>query len=147
MLIKLSSRGPVLYKQERVGVHGDRFRIWKFRTMRVGADQESSDLAHLNHSDGLLFKIRKIRGSPGGALDTAPLPGRAAPVVERAARPDVARGPAAASPCEVEQYGDDVRRRLLVKPGMTGLWQISGRAELPWDESVGLTCSMSRTGR
>ena len=132
VLIKLTSRGPVLYKQERVGVHGDGFRIWKFRTMRVGADQELTDLAHLNHSDGLLFKIRKDpRVTPSGrwirrhSLDELPqlwnvLRGQMSLV-----------GPRPPLPCEVEQYGDDVRRRLLVKPGMSGLWQISGRAELP----------------
>lgn len=139
VLIKLSSRGPVLYKQERVGVNGDRFRIWKFRTMRVGADRELTHLAHLNHTDGLLFKIRKDpRVTPVGrwirrhSLDELPqfwnvLRGQMSLV-----------GPRPPLPSEVERYGDDVRRRLLVKPGMTGLWQISGRAELPWEESVRL---------
>jgi exopolysaccharide biosynthesis polyprenyl glycosylphosphotransferase len=139
VLIKLTSRGPVLYKQERVGVDGDCFRIWKFRTMRVGADQELADLVHLNHTDGLLFKIRKDpRVTPMGrwirrhSLDELPqfwnvLRGQMSLV-----------GPRPPLPSEVEQYGDDVRRRLLVKPGMTGLWQISGRAELPWEESVRL---------
>ena len=139
LIIKLTSRGPVLYKQERVGVHGNRFRIWKFRTMRVGADQETTHLAHLNHSDGLLFKIRNDpRVTPAGrwirrhSLDELPqlwnvLRGQMSLV-----------GPRPPLPCEVEQYGDDLRRRLLVKPGMSGLWQISGRAELPWEESVRL---------
>ena len=139
VLIKLSSHGPVLYKQERVGLHGERFRIWKFRTMRVGADQERVHLAHLNHSDGLLFKIRNDpRVTPLGrwvrkhSLDELPqlwnvLRGQMSLV-----------GPRPPLPCEVEGYGDDVRRRLLVKPGMSGLWQISGRTELPWDESVRL---------
>ncbi|MFZ0178916.1 MAG: sugar transferase [Candidatus Dormiibacterota bacterium] len=139
LIIKLTGRGPVLYKQERVGVHGIGFRIWKFRTMRVGADQEITRLADLNHSDGLLFKIRKDpRVTPSGrwirrhSLDELPqlwnvLRGEMSLV-----------GPRPPLPCEVQQYGDDVRRRLLVKPGMTGLWQISGRAELPWEESVRL---------
>jgi exopolysaccharide biosynthesis polyprenyl glycosylphosphotransferase len=138
-LVKLSSRGPVLYRQERVGVHGERFQIWKFRTMRVGAEHEQSNLGHLNHTNGVLFKIRKDpRVTPTGrwirrhSLDELPqfwnvLRGQMSLV-----------GPRPPLPCEVEQYGDDARRRLLVKPGMTGLWQISGRAELPWEESVRL---------
>jgi exopolysaccharide biosynthesis polyprenyl glycosylphosphotransferase len=139
VLIKISSRGPVLYNQKRVGVHGDCFRMWKFRTMRVGADQELTQLAHLNHTSGLLFKIRKDpRVTPVGrwirrhSLDELPqfwnvLRGQMSLV-----------GPRPPLPSEVERYGDDVRRRLLVKPGMTGLWQIGGRAELPWEESVRL---------
>lgn len=139
VLIKLTSRGPVLYFQERVGLHGEYFRIWKLRTMRVGADKELLGFAHLNHSDGLHFKIRQDprvtrvgRWIRRHSLDEVPqfwnvLRGQMSLV-----------GPRPPLPQEVEKYGVDVRRRLLVKPGMTGLWQVSGRAELPWEETVRL---------
>lgn len=137
--IKVSSRGPVFYRQERVGLRGERFTMWKFRSMRVGADRELSVFADLNHADGLLFKIRQDpRVTKAGrwirrhSIDEIPqfwnvLMGQMSLV-----------GPRPPLPHEVEKYGDDVRRRLLVKPGMTGLWQISGRTELPWEESVRL---------
>jgi exopolysaccharide biosynthesis polyprenyl glycosylphosphotransferase len=139
VLVRLSSPGAVLYRQQRVGLNGARFTIWKFRTMRMGADGEVSRLAHLNDCDSVLFKIREDpRVTPFGrwlrhhSLDELPqlwnvIRGQMSLV-----------GPRPPLPAEVEHYGDDLRRRLLVKPGMTGLWQVSGRAELPWKESVRL---------
>ncbi|MBV8195147.1 MAG: sugar transferase [Candidatus Dormibacteraeota bacterium] len=139
ILIKLTSRGPVFYTQERVGLHGERFRMWKFRTMRVGADANLGNVAHLNVADGLLFKIRDDpRVTPIGrwlrrhSLDEIPQ-------FWNVLRGDMALvGPRPPLPREVAQYGEDVRRRLLVKPGMTGLWQVSGRVELPWQEAIRL---------
>ena len=139
LAVALSGGGPVLFAQERVGLGGRRFRCWKFRTMRRGADRELPLVAHLNTHDGLLFKApRDPRVTAVGrrlrrlSLDELPqlwnvLTGSMSLV-----------GPRPPLPEEVVRYGDDVRRRLLVKPGMTGLWQVSGRADLPWEEAVRL---------
>ena len=139
LAVRLSGRGPVLFAQERVGLGGRCFRCWKFRTMRHGADRELPLVAHLNAQEGVLFKARHDpRITPVGrrlrrlSLDELPqlwnvLTGSMSLV-----------GPRPPLPAEVAHYGDDVRRRLLVKPGMTGLWQVSGRADLPWDEAVRL---------
>jgi exopolysaccharide biosynthesis polyprenyl glycosylphosphotransferase len=135
----ISQGRPILYRQERVGRHGDHFTIHKFRTMHNGADRQLINLAHLNLHDGELFKIREDpRVTPLGrrlrrySLDELPqlwdvLRGSMSLV---GPRPPLAR--------EVENYGDDARRRLLVKPGITGLWQVSGRSDLAWDETVRL---------
>ncbi len=90
VLVKLSSRGPVLYRQERVGVHGERFWIWKYRTMRVGAEQGAHRSSQpQSHRWVALQDSQRSAGHPGGALDSASLPRRAAPIVERDARADV----------------------------------------------------------
>jgi lipopolysaccharide/colanic/teichoic acid biosynthesis glycosyltransferase len=135
--VRLTSPGPVLYRQERVGRHGRVFRMHKFRTMRVGAEHEQAALAALNEHDGPLFKIRDDpRVTSVGrvlrrwSLDELPqlvdvLTGRMSLV-----------GPRPPLLGEVARYEDDVRRRLLVKPGITGLWQVSGRSDLSWEESV-----------
>jgi exopolysaccharide biosynthesis polyprenyl glycosylphosphotransferase len=137
--IKLDSRGPVLFKQLRVGKHGRPFTMFKFRTMRQGAEAEIAELAHLNQQDGPLFKIREDpRVTRVGrmlrrySLDELPqllnvVSGKMSLV-----------GPRPPLPSEVEAYDGAVRRRLLVRPGITGLWQVSGRADLTWDEAVRL---------
>lgn len=139
IVVRKSSPGPALFCQERVGREGDRFTIRKFRTMRDTAEEELDALAHRNEHDGLLFKIRDDpRCTPVGrwlrrySLDELPqlwnvLVGHMSLV-----------GPRPPLPSEVERYGDDARRRLLVKPGLTGLWQVSGRADLAWEEAVRL---------
>jgi lipopolysaccharide/colanic/teichoic acid biosynthesis glycosyltransferase len=137
-LVKFTSPGPVLFRQERVGVRGTTFRMRKFRTMTVDAEERLGELEHLNeHAGGPLFKIRDDpRITPLGrvlrrwSLDELPqlidvLTGAMSLV---GPRPPLAR--------EVEQYEHDVHRRLLVKPGITGLWQVSGRSDLSWDETV-----------
>lgn len=137
--VRLTSRGPAFFKQVRVGIGGRHFVMWKFRTMVTGAEQRLDDLAHLNEHDGVLFKIRDDpRITPVGrflrrwSLDELPqlwnvLWGDMSIV-----------GPRPPLPSEVERYEDHVRHRLLVKPGLTGLWQVSGRAGVPWDEAVRL---------
>ncbi len=139
LVVRRSSPGPALFRQERVGRNGEHFTIRKFRTMRDTAEEELDVLIHRNEHDGLLFKIRDDpRCTPVGrrlrrfSLDELPqlwnvLAGQMSLV-----------GPRPPLPGEVERYGDDVRRRLLVKPGLTGLWQVSGRADLPWEEAVRL---------
>ena len=139
VVIRKSSPGPALFRQERVGRGGAKFTIRKFRTMSNTAEEELDALIHRNEQDGLLFKIRDDpRCTPVGrwlrrfSLDELPqlwnvLAGHMSLV-----------GPRPPLPSEVERYGNDVRRRLLVKPGLTGLWQVSGRADLAWEEAVRL---------
>ena len=137
--IKLSSIGPVFYRQQRIGLDGRPFEMIKFRTMVVGADKMVDDLADLNDGRGVLFKIRKDpRITPIGrflrkySLDEVPqflnvLMGHMSVV---GPRPPLAN--------EVAMYDDDTMRRLLVRPGITGLWQVSGRSDLSWEDSVRL---------
>ncbi len=137
--VRVTSRGPVLFRQVRVGRDGSLFRIFKFRSMYVDAEARLAELRHLNEHDGVLFKIRDDpRVTPVGrwlrrlSLDELPqllnvLLGQMSLV-----------GPRPPLPAEVAAYADDVRRRLAVKPGMTGLWQVSGRSDLPWEEAVRL---------
>lgn len=140
LAIKATSPGPVLFTQERVGRAGTTFKMWKFRSMRSTAEQELADLlAHNEAGDGVLFKIRNDpRVTPLGerlrrfSVDEVPqlvnvLRGQMSLV-----------GPRPPLPAEVAQYETDWHRRLLVKPGLTGLWQISGRSDLSWEEAVRL---------
>ena len=141
--IKLTSRGPVFYPSERIGVDGKPFTMLKFRTMTVGADTQIEHLLSLNESTGgMLFKMREDpRITPVGkilrrfSIDELPqfinvLKGDMSVV---GPRPPLRR--------EVDKYESDVKRRLLVKPGVSGLWQVSGRSELSWEESVRLDLS------
>jgi exopolysaccharide biosynthesis polyprenyl glycosylphosphotransferase len=137
--IKVTSRGPVLFRQERVGRHGRRFTMLKFRTMHEEAELELLDLTRLNETDGPLFKIRRDpRITPIGrflrrfSLDELPQ-------LWHVATGEMSFvGPRPPLPSEVERYDSDIRRRLLVKPGITGLWQVSGRADLPWEDAMRL---------
>jgi exopolysaccharide biosynthesis polyprenyl glycosylphosphotransferase len=137
--VKATSPGPVLYRQERVGVNGQAFTMLKFRSMVVGADRQVDGLRADNISDGLLFKMKvDPRVTPVGrllrrlSLDELPqlfnVLGGSMSLV----------GPRPPLPGEVARYDTSVSRRLLVKPGLTGLWQISGRSDLPWEEAVRL---------
>jgi len=137
LAIRLDSRGPVLFRQLRVGQNGERFWIFKFRTMRMGAEGELEELRDRNEADGPLFKIkvdprvtRVGRVLRQTSLDELPqlinvLRGEMSLV-----------GPRPPIPEEVAQYLPWHRRRLSVPPGMTGLWQVSGRSELTFDEMV-----------
>ena len=135
----LHDRGPALFTQIRVGKDGHSFRMYKFRTMVVDAEQRRAELLPSNDSDGVLFKLRKDpRVTAVGAhlrrlsLDELPqlfnvFLGHMSLVGPRPALPD-----------EAEKYAEHVRRRLVVKPGLTGLWQVNGRSDLSWEESVRL---------
>jgi exopolysaccharide biosynthesis polyprenyl glycosylphosphotransferase len=132
-------RGPAVFRQERVGKDGRPFTLYKFRTMVVDAEARMSELRNLNETDGELFKMRRDpRVTTVGrwfrrySLDELPqlvnvLKGDMSLV---GPRPPLAR--------EVAGYPSDMRRRLAVKPGLTGLWQVSGRSDLSWDESIRL---------
>ncbi|UJL31503.1 sugar transferase [Mycolicibacterium vanbaalenii] len=138
--IKLTSKGPVFYRQERIGLDGHPFEMIKFRTMVDGADKMVDKLAAHNESEGgVLFKIREDpRVTRVGKLlrkysiDELP---QFINVLKRdmsvvGPRPPLAR--------EVKTYDDHAKRRLLVRPGITGLWQVSGRSDLSWEDSVRL---------
>jgi len=142
MAIKITTNGPVFYTAERIGLNGEPFRMIKFRTMVVDAEKRLQELTHLNETDGLLFKIRSDpRVTTVGrhlrhySIDELPqfinvLRGQMSVV---GPRPPLAK--------EVAEYDDLVRRRLLVRPGITGLWQVSGRSDLSWDDSIRLDLS------
>jgi exopolysaccharide biosynthesis polyprenyl glycosylphosphotransferase len=139
VIIRLHDRGPALFTQVRVGQDGRAFRIYKFRTMVVDAEQRRSQLLDSNDTDGVLFKLRNDpRVTAVGAhlrrwsIDELPqlfnvLLGQMSLVGPRPALPD-----------EAAKYAEHVRRRLVVKPGVTGLWQVNGRSDLNWEESVRL---------
>lgn len=138
--IRMSSRGPALFRQTRVGRDGRTFTLYKFRTMHVDAEQRRAALMALNErSDGLLFKIRHDPRVTRAGRVLRRFSADELPQLINVVRGDMSLvGPRPPLPEEVAQYGNDVRRRLLVKPGLTGLWQVSGRSDLTWDESVRL---------
>ncbi|MGY1670788.1 sugar transferase [Geodermatophilus sp. SYSU D00710] len=139
LAVRLDGPGPVLYRQERVGVNGRRFTMLKFRSMVVDADRQVDALQEQNISDGLLFKMR-----------TDPRVTRVGRWLRRLSLDELPQllnvlggsmslvGPRPPLPHEVARYDSSVSRRLLVRPGLTGLWQISGRSDLSWEESVRL---------
>jgi len=136
LLVRLTSPGPALFRQIRIGRDGEQFTIWKFRTMVDGADRMCVDG---NDVDGLLFKIRRDPRITGVGAFLRRWSLDELPQLFNVLRGDMSLvGPRPPLPSEVAQYGDDVRRRLLVKPGLTGLWQVSGRSDLPWEECVRL---------
>jgi exopolysaccharide biosynthesis polyprenyl glycosylphosphotransferase len=139
LLIKLQDGGPVFFRQPRVGRDGHEFGMVKFRSMLAGADMMVTDLMHLNDTDGLLFKVKddpRITrvGSVLRKFSIDELP-----QLFNVLRGEMSLvGPRPPLPREVAAYETDVHRRLLVRPGMTGLWQVSGRSELSWSEAVRL---------
>ena len=137
--ILLRDDGPVLFTQTRIGKDGKPFTVFKFRTMVPDAEQRKEAIAGLDEGDGLLFKVRRDpRVTATGAslrrwsLDELPqlfnvVLGEMSLV-----------GPRPPLPYEASRYGHDVRRRLAVKPGMTGLWQINGRSDLSREDAIRL---------
>jgi exopolysaccharide biosynthesis polyprenyl glycosylphosphotransferase len=137
--IRCCDGGPALFRQVRVGRDGRSFVLYKFRTMVPDAEARKEQLAALNESDAVLFKIRNDpRVTRVGAwlrrwsLDELPQ------LINVVLGNMSLVGPRPALPQEADLYGDHVRRRLAVKPGITGLWQINGRSDLSWEESVRL---------
>jgi exopolysaccharide biosynthesis polyprenyl glycosylphosphotransferase len=139
LAVRLTSPGPAVFRQTRVGLEGRPFTMWKFRTMVAGAETLRPAVDVLNqHADGRLFKVTADpRITPLGrwlrrsSLDELPqlvnvLLGQMSLVGPRPL------------PTSDAPYDGDARRRLYVKPGLTGLWQISGRSDLNWEESVRL---------
>jgi exopolysaccharide biosynthesis polyprenyl glycosylphosphotransferase len=139
--IKLTSAGPVLFLQDRVGINGRVFRMIKFRSMEVDAEERLAMLREEGRDAGndVLFKMRND-----------PRVTRIGRLIRRYSIDELPQlfnvisgdmslvGPRPPLKAEVDLYGDEVRRRLLVKPGMTGLWQVSGRSDLSWDDAARL---------
>ena len=137
--IRVDSPGPAIFTQERIGKDGRPFRLYKFRSMVVDAEEQRSHLLDHNDRDGLMFKMHadpRITRVGGWirrySIDELPQ------LVNVALGQMSLVGPRPPLPEEVEKYADHVRRRLLVPPGLTGLWQVSGRADLSWEESIRL---------
>jgi exopolysaccharide biosynthesis polyprenyl glycosylphosphotransferase len=140
LVIRVDSKGPVLFRQKRIGQSGQEFRIYKFRTMVVDADARLSALSGIGHEvNAVLFKSQRDpritrvgRWLRRFSIDEVPqllnvLLGEMSLV-----------GPRPGLASEVDHYEPDAMRRLRVRPGMTGLWQVSGRATLDWEQTVRL---------
>ncbi|OGO42227.1 MAG: undecaprenyl-phosphate glucose phosphotransferase [Chloroflexi bacterium RBG_16_57_9] len=137
LLIKWDSPGPVLFRQKRVGRAGQMFTVFKFRSMRFGAENERYQLTGQNEASGPLFKIRHDPRITRVGRWLRRLSLDELPQLYNVFRGEMSLvGPRPAIPAEVEQYQEWHRRRLDVSPGMTGLWQVSGRSELTFDEMV-----------
>jgi exopolysaccharide biosynthesis polyprenyl glycosylphosphotransferase len=137
LAIKLDSPGPVFFLQKRVGQDGRLFPCLKFRSMYVDAERRRRELLAANEADGPLFKIRDDpRRTRVGRL-LRRLSVDELPQLINVLRGEMSLiGPRPAIPSEVEEYEDWHRQRLSVPPGITGLWQVTGRSELPFDEMV-----------
>jgi exopolysaccharide biosynthesis polyprenyl glycosylphosphotransferase len=139
LAIRLTGRGPIFYRSERIGTHGVPFQMLKLRTMVHGADQMLEELEHHNDASGPLFKVRDDpRVTRVGrilrrySIDELPQ-------FVNVLRGDMSVvGPRPPLRAEVDAYSDHMRRRLLVKQGVTGLWQVSGRSDLSWEDSIRL---------
>lgn len=138
LLVRRSSPGPVLFRQRRVGQHGRTFEFLKFRTMVPDADSLLADLAGDNESDGLLFKLHDDPRVTDVGRVLRRLSLDELPQLWNVLRGDMSLVGPRPLPVGSDVYVGDERRRLRVRPGMTGLWQVSGRSDLPWEETVAL---------
>ena len=137
--IRLSDRGPALFTQTRVGKDGCTFKIYKFRTMVVDAEQRLNEVRDRNECDGVLFKMRRDPRVTAIGSRLREWSVDELPQLINVVRGEMSLvGPRPALPDEAAKYADHVRRRLVVKPGLTGLWQVNGRSNLSWGESVRL---------
>ena len=137
--ISLGDGGPVLHRQVRVGLDGSVFGLWKFRSMSVDADKREAELRAESGHEGALFE-----------LEHDPRITRVGRVLRRYSLDELPQlfnvlngtmslvGPRPHQEWEVETYSETARRRLTVRPGMTGLWQVSGRSRLTWEEALRL---------
>ncbi|MEO8285375.1 MAG: sugar transferase [Chloroflexota bacterium] len=139
LLIKLNSPGPILFRQNRVGKNSENFVCYKFRTMHQDAEERKEELRHLNEADGPMFKIRNDprRTSVGTVLRRTSLD--ELPNLFNIIKGEMSWvGPRPPTPDEAASYNDWHRKRLDVTPGLTGLWQVSGRSDLSFDDMVKL---------
>jgi exopolysaccharide biosynthesis polyprenyl glycosylphosphotransferase len=141
--IKLTSKGPVFYRSERIGLEGAPFQMVKFRTMVEDADKQVDSLVNVNDSvGGVLFKIKDDPRITAVGRLLRKYSIDELPQFFNVLRRDMSVvGPRPPLRREVDTYNDQVRRRLLVLPGITGLWQVSGRSDLSWEDSVRLDLS------
>lgn len=138
-LVRLDSSGPAFFRQQRVGRDGRTFTMYKFRSMVTTAEADEEKLATKNEGAGVLFKLKQD-----------PRVTRVGRVIRKYSIDELPQilnvflghmslvGPRPPLPREVAAYEDHVHRRLFIKPGLTGPWQISGRSDLSWDASVRL---------
>ena len=137
--IKLEDHGPIFFRQTRIGQGGKEFTIWKFRSMVTDAEKRKAELECQNEAGGPLFKLR-----------ADPRITRVGRVIRKFSLDELPQlinvlnqtmslvGPRPPLPKEVDEYKDPEARRLLVKPGLTGLGQVSGRSNLSWDDAIRL---------
>jgi exopolysaccharide biosynthesis polyprenyl glycosylphosphotransferase len=137
--IWIGDGGRPFFRQTRVGQDGRQFTVYKFRTMVCDAEQRKAQLTASNEHDGVLFKIRKDPRITRVGFWLRRWSVDELPQLINVLLGDMSMvGPRPALPEEAAAYGEQVRRRLVVKPGITGLWQVNGRSDLTWEESVRL---------
>lgn len=130
---------PVLFRQARVGKDGRQFTLFKFRTMVVDAESKKVSLAAQNNGHGVLFKIRNDPRVTQTGVHLRRWSLDELPQLFNVLKGDMSLvGPRPPLPDEVARYTDYVKRRLAVRPGITGLWQVSGRSDLSWEEAIRL---------
>jgi exopolysaccharide biosynthesis polyprenyl glycosylphosphotransferase len=139
LLVQLDTTGPAVFRQKRIGRAGESFEMYKFRSMVIDAESRLETLRSRNEGSGLLFKMKQD-----------PRITRIGKVIRRYSIDELPQllnvlrgemslvGPRPPLPSEVVGYDDYAHRRLLVKPGITGLWQVSGRSNLSWEDSLRL---------
>jgi exopolysaccharide biosynthesis polyprenyl glycosylphosphotransferase len=133
--IKLTSRGPVFFKQVRCGLHGREFKMLKFRTMVVEAEARKAELAACNEQTGPVFKIRKDPRITAVGRTLRRYSIDELPQLLNVLRGDMSLvGPRPPVPAEVRKYDSWQRRRLSVRPGLTCIWQVSGRSEISFEQ-------------
>lgn len=137
LAVRLDSPGPIIFRQTRVGLGGRHFEMYKFRSMHVGAEEQQDMLADLNEADGPIFKIRDDPRLTRVGRILRRLSLDELPQLVNVLRGEMSLvGPRPPVPAEVEKYQEWHKKRLEAPPGMTGLWQVSGRSRLSFDEMV-----------
>jgi len=135
--VKLSSPGAVFFVQERVGMHGRRFRLYKFRTMTNGAAKRVDEVFHLNHANGPLFKAKDDpRVTPVGRLLRRSFMDKLPQLINVLRGEMSLVGPRPCLPSEAAQMGEHVSFRFAVPQGLTGPWQANGHHALTFDEQM-----------
>jgi len=146
LAVKLTSRGPALFVQSRCGLGGVPFKFYKFRTMVEDAEDRKAELQHLNEMRGPIFKIRHDPRTTRIGTLLRKLSLDELPQLWNVLRGDMSLvGPRPPTPDEVEQYSKRQVQRLSVTPGITGLWQVSGRSDIPdFDKWIELDLEYSK---
>lgn len=139
VMVRMTSPGPAFYRQTRLGMNGRPFSMFKFRTMVDNAESQLADMAEVNEHDGHMFKVRNDPRITRVGRFLRQLSIDELPQLANVVRGEMSLvGPRPPLPDEAAEYGPIERRRLLIRPGMTGLWQVSGRSDLSWEETVRL---------
>lgn len=148
LVIRLESKGPALFKQTRIGDGGRPFRMFNFRSMVDDAESMLPELAAQHDGNEVLFKMREDPRVTRFGRILRKYSIDELPQLLNVVRGEMSLvGPRPPLGAEVDGYEFDALRRLRVRPGMTGLWQVSGRSDLSWEGSLRLACGTSTTGR